>query len=252
MSRIGTVDTLLEDIYLEMEIEETEELLEQYELGLLEAPTGISPEKIAQTKEQFMKVKDALRAAKSSGNDGLVAQLQKKMQGLQSKLAWLKQSGREIASSAKKTAGTVAAKGQEVAAGAVKKGTELAGQAKGLVQANPGAAIGAAAAVAAIAASVVIYKKFFSQAAKACKGKSGSDKKNCMNSFKAKGLQAAKSKVMAGMSKCKDEKCKAKLQAKAQSFDAKIRGLKGAVAESVINEYVDNYLLEVVEQNSKN
>jgi hypothetical protein len=249
MSRIGTVDTLLEEIYFEMSIEETEELLEQYELGLLEAPMGISPEKVAQTKEQFMKVKDALRAAKSSGNDGLIASLTKKLKGLQSKLAWLKQSGREVAH-------TVSKKGQEVASSVAKRGQEVATKVQGAVAgATPGQKLavgGAAAAVAAVAAGVVVYKKFFSQAAKACKGKSGADKKNCMNSFKAKGLQAAKAKVMSGMSKCKDDKCKAKLKAKAASFDAKISGLKGAVAEAVISEYVDNYLLEVVEQNSKN
>ena len=107
-------------------------------------------------------------------------------------------------------------------------------------------------AVAAVAAGVVIYKKFFSESAIACKDKSVFDKKNCVNSFKVKGLQEAKAKVLSGISECKDEKCKAKLNEKAQVFDAKISGLKGAVAESVIDQYLDNYLSEIVEENSKN
>jgi hypothetical protein len=98
-----------------------------------------------------------------------------------------------------------------------------------------------------------MYKKFFSQAAKACKGKKGPDKKNCVTSFKVKGLQAAKAKVAAGMAKCKDAKCKAKLQSKVQGFDAKINSMKGSVAESTINQYVGDYVSELFLENlSKN
>lgn len=236
MSRPSTnVDTLLESIYLEMQLEEIDELIENYNMGLITEEEVNFPAKLSA-------LKTALAKAKAIGNGEQVKAILAKISAIKDTIA--------------KGASSAVAKGQAMAGDVVAKGKAIGGQIKGAVaNATPQQKLmagGAVAAVAAIAASVVVYKKFFSQAAKACKGKAGSDKKNCMNSFKAKGLQAAKSKVLAGMSKCKDEKCKSKLQSKAQSFDAKIRGLKGAVAEAVINEYVDNYLLEIVEENSKN
>jgi len=227
--KMSKVDTLLQEIYVDMMLEEADEFIENFELGLVtEADTWA---KVAQTKQQYMAMVDKAREAKAAGNSDLYNKLMAQVGKLKEKWEELKTLAKGAASSA------------------ATKGSELVTKAQGAVAgATPGQKLmvgGAAAAVAAIAAGVVIYKKFFSQAAKACKGKSGPDKKKCLASFKVKGLQAAKSKILAGMSKCKDDKCKAKLKAKAQSFDAKINSMKGAVAEAVINEYVGEYISEL-------
>ncbi len=84
----------------------------------------------------------------------------------------------------------------------------------------------AALAAAAIAASAKIYKRFFSQSAKACAGKSGADKTNCMNQFKAKAQQAkvkALSQSIAHCSKTKNPtKCKNKIETKLKAEKAKL------------------------------
>ncbi len=119
------------------------------------------------------------------------------------------------------------AKGAEKMGGKIAKGAgELAGKAKDLAS-TPGAQYAAAGAVAAYKA----YQRFFSQAARACKGKSGAEKTGCMKQFKVKGLQASKTVMAASVSKCaktKDPaKCKLKIQSKMQGIDAKMAKLKG-------------------------
>lgn len=142
----------------------------------------------------------------------------------------------EVGAQASKKASEVGgevAKGAKGIAGKVSKGAgELAGKAKELAK-TPGAKYAAAGVIAAAAAlaSYKVYKRFFSQAAQACKGKSGSEKTSCMNAYKAKGLNASKSELRRGLSKCaksKDAaKCKAAIQKKVLSLDAKIKGLTG-------------------------
>ena len=249
------VDTLLQEIYLEMEIEELQE-----ELNLL-SERGLRPGNVDTSKLNALigKATELAKKAKEATGPAREAAM-KQLQALKGQIADLKSAA------AKAGAGAIE-KGQQVAGDAAKGAKELgskvagsdagkavgkvAGQAKELVTQNPEAAA-AAAAIATVAAGVAVYKKFFSQAARACKGKSGSDKKSCVAAFKVKGLQAAKSKVSAGMSKCKDPKCKAKLQKKVQGFDAKIQSMKGGMAEDVINSYVGDYLAEEFEQDSKN
>ena len=77
-----------------------------------------------------------------------------------------------------------------------------------------------------LAASYKVYRDYLSKAAKACKGKQGADKRNCMSEFKKK---ARKAKVMAmqkNISKCSRTKnpseCKRKLQAKIAMEKAKM------------------------------
>jgi len=84
---------------------------------------------------------------------------------------------------------------------------------------------GAAAAALAIYAGYKIYKRFFSQAAKACAGKSGKEKTACMNKYKKTALMKQASAIQSGVSKCaksKDPaKCKAALSKKVASIKAK-------------------------------
>ncbi|MBY9000055.1 MAG: hypothetical protein KGD64_04005 [Candidatus Heimdallarchaeota archaeon] len=103
------------------------------------------------------------------------------------------------------------------------KGIQIA-QAQG-AKALTALAIVAAASTLAYAA----YKRFYSKAAKACKGKGGLEKTNCMNKYK-KQAQAAKIKeLQSGMSKCAKGKdpstCKLKLQGKINKEKAKMGAL---------------------------
>ena len=97
-----------------------------------------------------------------------------------------------------------------------------AGYEQGLTQ---GAAAVAVAGLAGVIGAKV-YKRYLSQAAKACSGKAGDAKTNCMQKFK---LDAIKSKIQAmeaGKSHCKTtsnpEKCVSKLQQKIAQEKAKL------------------------------
>jgi hypothetical protein len=270
------VDALLEEIYFEMEMEELEELFE----GLLaEEQPPVSPEKVKAAQDALKALHDKIAAAKAANQPQIVKDLMAKATEAKQKLNLLKfkwsrfkagsgisdlktkagevagqaaERTKELAGTAKKGAGELIKKAGSTDTGkAVSGAVHHAAQA---IQQNPGtAAAVAAGAIAAVAAGVAVYKKFFSQAAKACKDKSGPDKKACVKSFKAKGLQAAKAKVSAGMSKCKgNPKCEAKIKAKMQSFDAKIGALKESLSEDIINSYVGAYLSEEFEFDSKN
>jgi len=97
--------------------------------------------------------------------------------------------------------------------------TKLTGAGKGVL---------AAVVVAAIAAGAyMIYKRYFSKAAKACKGKSGDERSACIKQFKRQALQAQIAALKSGMSKCAQsknpDKCKAAIQQKVQKLQAKGR-----------------------------
>jgi hypothetical protein len=90
-----------------------------------------------------------------------------------------------------------------------------------------GAVIAAAAAAAAvIAMGYATYKRFFSKAAKACKG--SEDRKACLKKFKVNAIKAQIQTLKSGMGKCaksnKPEKCKANVQNKINKLQAKISG----------------------------
>lgn len=78
------------------------------------------------------------------------------------------------------------------------------------------------AAAAIIASADSAYKRFFSQAAKACKGKSGKEKTICMNNYKRKGKEQQLRKLQSSISKCsKDknpDKCRKRLTKKINSI----------------------------------
>jgi hypothetical protein len=255
---MSKVDQILQEIYLEMEMEEVNELFEQYvdkQLVLQE----IDVAKLKSDILRFLGLKrtlmDRAKALVGQGNTSAAEKVKNQLATLNDKISDAKKALSGAVSTAAQKGGEAIEKGREMAGGVGKKISGAVGQAKQLAADNPEAAAYAAMAgfvAANIAAGVVIYKKFFSQAAKACRGKKGPDKKNCVKSFKIKGLMAAKAKISSGIAKCKDPKCKAKLQAKVQSFDAKISAMKGAVSESVINKYVGDFMSEVFERNSKN
>lgn len=84
---------------------------------------------------------------------------------------------------------------------------------------------GAAAAALAIYAGYKIYKRFFSQAAKACAGQGGAAKTACMNKYKKQAIMKQAATIQSNSSTCaksKDPaKCKAAIAAKVASLKAK-------------------------------
>lgn len=93
------------------------------------------------------------------------------------------------------------------------------------------AAIGATTAAVATA-GYLIYKRFFSKAAKACKGKSGEERKECIKNFKTAGIKVTISRL----EKEKQQKVKmandpAKKQKIARNYDKQISEWKSKVAK---------------------
>jgi hypothetical protein len=96
-------------------------------------------------------------------------------------------------------------KGKEAVGSAYAKGKAAAGQGAGAVKkfagTKTGKGIGIALAVAAAtAAAYAAYKRFFSKAAKECKG--AADRSACIKNFKKKAAMAKAQALQAGMSKC--------------------------------------------------
>lgn len=112
-------------------------------------------------------------------------------------------------------AATVAAAKKGYAAG--KEGVKTGAAAVGKFAGEHKKGIGIALAIAAAtAASYAAYKRFFSKAAKECKG--AADRAACIKGFKKKAALAKAAALQAGMSKCASsnnpEKCKASLAKK--------------------------------------
>ena len=84
---------------------------------------------------------------------------------------------------------------------------------------------GAAGAALAIYAGAKIYKRFFSQAAKACGGQSGAAKTQCMNKYKKQAIMKQAAAIQSASGTCakskNPEKCKAGVATKVQSLKAK-------------------------------
>jgi len=97
----------------------------------------------------------------------------------------------------------------------------------------------------AVAVGIVAYKKFFSQAAKACKGRSGNDKENCINSFKSKAAEHYISAIQNKKKDCKETKnpkqCIQKMDSKINKLKAKIKKYKSKLKEEEILKYL-NYI----------
>jgi hypothetical protein len=120
-----------------------------------------------------------------------------------------------------KAAGTVAAAGKSAAGTAAKFATSPAGMAVG----------GAAAAALAIYAGYKLYKRFFSQAAKACSNVSGAEKTACMAKFRKQAIIKQIAATQSGMAKCGKSKnpdsCKKAIAQKVASLKAKVAKIPG-------------------------
>jgi hypothetical protein len=93
----------------------------------------------------------------------------------------------------------------------------------GGISAGEGAAAGALA-VGAITAGVLAYKRFFSKAARACAGMSGSQKTACMAKYKVQGKKAEIATLNSKKAMCKgNPKCIAKIQARMQKAQAEMQ-----------------------------
>ncbi len=84
---------------------------------------------------------------------------------------------------------------------------------------------GIAAAAAAITAGIMAYRRFWSKAARACKG--SADRKNCLNNYKNRAILAQIAATKAGKAKCAKSKnpkaCNAKIDAKIEKLKVKTR-----------------------------
>jgi fructose-specific phosphotransferase system component IIB len=93
--------------------------------------------------------------------------------------------------------------------------------------------IGAVEAIAAaaiiIAAAYIIYKRFLTKAARACKGKKFGKKNLCMNIYKKNALAVRISNMKANITKCKNStdlnKCKEKVSQKLKSLENRLSKL---------------------------
>ena len=109
---------------------------------------------------------------------------------------------------------------KQAGAGMKQAGKGVGGAAQSMAK-IPGAKP-AAVAAAGVAASYAVYKRFFSAASKACKGKAGGDRSACVDRFKKQAKMAQVRELQKASSRCgSDAACRAKLQskiAKAKSF----------------------------------
>jgi len=89
----------------------------------------------------------------------------------------------------------------------------------------------AAAAIAALAGVAIakIWKNYMSKAAKACKDKSGPEKKNCMTKFKQEAVKKQIAELNSLKAKCSQSKsptdCKAKIDKKLMGLKARLGAL---------------------------
>ena len=112
-------------------------------------------------------------------------------------------------------------KAQANSAGEV--GGKLAAQGSAFAKTGEGMAVGGAALAALLAyASAKTYKRFFSKAAKACAGQSGTAKTQCMSQYKMKAKAAQVADLSRGAGACAKTKnpgaCKAAVQRKIASL----------------------------------
>lgn len=90
-----------------------------------------------------------------------------------------------------------------------------------------GAVGGVVLATALLYGGYQTYKRFFSKAAKACAGKSFSEKTQCMENFKKQAIQAQIKDLQAGSKACAKSKdpgvCKSKIQKKISKLQSKLK-----------------------------
>jgi len=107
-------------------------------------------------------------------------------------------------------------------------GKYVGGKAAAFAKAHPTAVKatgGAAGAALAIYAGAKVYKRFFSQAAKACGGQSGASKTQCMGKYKKQAIMKQAAAIQSASGTCakskNPEKCKAGVATKVQALKAK-------------------------------
>lgn len=113
-----------------------------------------------------------------------------------------------------------------------------------------GILLGSAATIAIIAASYLIYKRFFSKAAKACAGKKGEDREMCVAKFKIAGYEHSIKSLRGKLYLCghneKTATCTAKIYKQINTYEDRIRKQKSKLKENVvmhnITECYLNYL----------
>ena len=69
-----------------------------------------------------------------------------------------------------------------------------------------------------------MYQRFFSQAARACSGKSWGEKTRCMKAYRIKALQAQIKQIQRGVGSCTKSKDPAKCKATIQQRVEKLKG----------------------------
>jgi len=93
---------------------------------------------------------------------------------------------------------------------------------------------GAALAALALYASVKVYKRFMSKAAKSCAGQSGSAKTMCMKKYQHSAIGAQVKDLTSAMSACakskSPEKCKVPIQKKISKLQVKMQKMKAQMA----------------------
>ena len=151
-----------------------------------------------------------------------------------------------IADTAQKAGAAVSAKASSVAGAASKSGIINAFRAK-VVAAGPalskavsspslvGAGLtGAALGALALYASVKLYKRFMSKAAKSCKGQSGAAKTLCIKKFQHDAIGAQIKDLESAMNACakakNPEKCKIPIQKKIGKLKLKMQKMKAKMA----------------------
>ena len=104
--------------------------------------------------------------------------------------------------------------------------------------------------LATLAVSILIYKRYLSKGAKACAGRKGVEKGNCLKRFKITGYEQSIKMLRGRIGICSKSKkpnvCKAKLQSKIVKYQTKVvkakRALKESVETPIILESYLNYL----------
>jgi hypothetical protein len=93
---------------------------------------------------------------------------------------------------------------------------------------------GAALAALALYASVKLYKRFMSKAAKSCSGQSGSAKTACMKKYQHGAIAAQVKDLSSAMKACakskSPEKCKVPIQKKISNLQVKMQKMKASMA----------------------
>lgn len=96
--------------------------------------------------------------------------------------------------------------------------------------------------MASIATSIGVtaynfYKDNIAKAARHCQDFKSQEKTKCLLNFKIKATQKLMNDLKAGVSKCKDDKCKAKLMKKVKNVAVRLNGLQNKLRMVMQQKY---------------